>query len=143
MCDSLLISDTVKITQTNQDRFHRLRIGVIMFGMFYIMFYIVFFLVIAVFIFVFVKSIGQWIGNNNSPRLSVEAKIADKRTATYHHHGSGHCHSTYSYYITFEVRSGDRMELAVPESEFGLLIEGDEGILSFRGTRYLGFERKH
>ena len=132
----------ITATQTVRVPFCHPRIGVIMFGMFYIMFYIVFFLVIAVFVFVFVKGIGEWIGNNNSPRLSVEAKIVDKRTATHHHNGA-HCHTAHSYHITFEVRSGDRMELAVPESEFGLLIEGDEGILSFQGTRYLGFERKH
>jgi hypothetical protein len=35
------------------------------------------------------------------------------------------------------------MELSVPSSEFGLLIVGDEGVLSFQGTRYLGFERKY
>jgi len=31
----------------------------------------------------------------------------------------------------------------VPRSEFGLLVESDEGVLSFQGTRYLGFERKY
>ena len=49
-----------------------------MFGMFYV----VFFLVIAMFIFVFVKGISEWVHNNNSPRLSVDAKIVDKRMAT-------------------------------------------------------------
>ncbi len=110
-----------------------------MFGMFYI----VFFLVIATFIFVFVKGISEWASNNNSPRLSVDAKIVDKHMRTHHHHhANGHHHHSHSYYITFEVQSGDRMELKVPRSEFGLLVEGDEGVLSFQGTRYLGFERK-
>ncbi|MBQ3605380.1 MAG: DUF2500 domain-containing protein, partial [Muribaculaceae bacterium] len=85
--------------------------------------------------------------NNNSPRLSVDAKIVDKRSHTSHHHHNhnGHMHtsSSTSYYVTFEVQSGDRMELKVPRSEFGLLVEGDEGVLSFQGTRYLGFERKY
>ena len=27
-------------------------------------------------------------------------------------------------------------------TEYGLLIEGDKGNLSFQGTRYLGFERE-
>lgn len=114
-----------------------------MFGMFYV----VFFLVIAMFIFVFVKGISEWVNNNNSPRLSVDAKIVDKRSHTSHHHHNhnGHMHtsSSTSYYVTFEVQSGDRMELKVPRSEFGLLVEGDEGVLSFQGTRYLGFERKY
>ena len=120
-----------------------IRLELIMFGMFYI----VFFLVIAMFIFVFVKGISEWVHNNNSPRLSVDAKIVDKRSHTSHHHHNhnGHMHtsSSTSYYVTFEVQSGDRMELKVPRSEFGLLVEGDEGVLSFQGTRYLGFERKY
>ena len=70
-----------------------------------------------------------------------DAKIVDKRMST-HHHSNGHHHHTHSYHITFEVQSGDRMELRVPRSEFGLLVEGDEGVLSFQGTRYLGFEIK-
>ena len=46
------------------------------------------------------------------------------------------------FYVTFEVESGDRMELSVVGSEFGLLVEGDKGRLTFQGTRYLGFERE-
>jgi hypothetical protein len=45
------------------------------------------------------------------------------------------------YYITFEVESGDRLEFKVNGEEYGLCSEGDEGRLSFKGTRYIGFER--
>ncbi len=34
------------------------------------------------------------------------------------------------------------MELYLSGHEFGLLVEGDKGKLSFQGTRYLGFERQ-
>ena len=53
-------------------------------------------------------------------------------------------HTTHSttYYVTFQVESGDRMELHVAGHEFGMLIEGDRGMLTFQGIRYLGFERK-
>lgn len=37
----------------------------------------------------------------------------------------------------------DRMELRVSGSEYGMLVEGDYGILSFQGTRYLGFDRAY
>lgn len=121
-----------------------------MFGVFNIMSLIsvgMFFLVGAIFIFVFVKIISGWNKNNKSPRLSVEAKIVDKRAHTSHHHHNqnGHMHTSTStyYYVTFEVQSGDRMELSVPGNEFGLLAVGDIGTLSFQGTRYLGFERKY
>ena len=43
--------------------------------------------------------------------------------------------------VTFQVESGDRMEFEVDGSDYGLLVQGDIGKLSFQGTRYLGFER--
>jgi hypothetical protein len=55
-------------------------------------------------------------------------------------HTSGHTSTTY--YVTFQVESGDRMEFHVSGEEYGLLVEGDYGDLSFQGTRYLGFVRK-
>ena len=45
------------------------------------------------------------------------------------------------YFATFEVESGDRMELTVPENEYGYLIEGDEGTLTFQGNLFLSFTR--
>ena len=54
----------------------------------------------------------------------------------------GYDTSTFtSYYVTFQVESGDRMEFEVDGSDYGLLMQGDIGKLSFQGTRYLGFER--
>ena len=50
--------------------------------------------------------------------------------------------SSTSYYVTFEVDSGDRIEFSMSGSEYGMLIEGDAGTLNFQGTRYFGFERK-
>ena len=34
------------------------------------------------------------------------------------------------------------MELHVSGSEYGMLAEGDNGRLTFQGTRYLSFERE-
>ena len=119
------------------------------FGLFGIMFTIVFLLVTGTFVVVFVKIISEWNKNNHSPRLTVPATIVAKRTNVSHHHhhnhgGTGMHHTTHSttYYVTFQVESGDRMELHVAGHEFGMLIEGDRGMLTFQGTRYLGFERK-
>ena len=72
----------------------------------------------------------------------MSAKVVDKNARTHHHHSNGHHHHTHSYHITFEVESGDRMELRVPVDEYGLIVEGDEGVLTFQGTRFLGFQRK-
>ena len=116
------------------------------FGLFRIMFTLVFILVFGMFVVIAVKSIGQWNKNNHSPRLTVPATIVAKRTnVSRHRHGgaNGHHHHTTSttYYVTFQVESGDRMELHVAGHEYGLLVEGDKGKLTFQGTRYLGFER--
>jgi hypothetical protein len=118
------------------------------FGVFGVMFYLVFFAIFGMFIVFAVKGISQWNKNNHSPKLTVPAKVVAKRTNVSHHnhnHGTtGMHHTTHSttYYVTFQVESGDRMELHVAGQEFGLLVEGDEGKLTFQGTRYLGFERK-
>lgn len=49
--------------------------------------------------------------------------------------------SSSTYYVTFQVESGDRMEFAVSGNEYGMLVEGDKGSLTFQGTRYLSFLR--
>jgi hypothetical protein len=47
-----------------------------------------------------------------------------------------------SYYATFEFDTGDRQELHIPRQDFGMLSEGDAGMLTFQGTRFLSFERQ-
>ena len=111
------------------------------------MFTIVFVLEIGMFIVTAIRGISQWNKNNHSPRLTVPATVVSKRTnISRHTHGgaNGHHHHTTSttYYVTFQVESGDRMELHVAGHEYGLMIEGDKGMLSFQGTRFLGFERQ-
>ena len=115
-----------------------------MFDVFPVMFSLVFFLILGMFIFIAVKNLSQWNKNNHSPRLTVEASVVAKRMDVSHRHHGGdsmrHSSST-SYYVTFQVASGDRMEMHVAGSEYGMLVEGDRGQLSFQGTRYLGFVR--
>ena len=114
-------------------------------GGFEVMFFLVFFLVFGIILFTIIRGIAQWNKNNHSPRLTVNATVVAKRTqVTHHHHHNGsavHMTHTTSYYVTFQVESGDRIELYVSGYEYGMLAEGDRGRLSFQGTRYLGFER--
>ncbi len=116
------------------------------FSLFGIMFTLMFILVFGIFIVTAVKGIGQWNKNNHSPRLTVPATVVAKRTNVSRHRHGGvndhhHYHTSTTYYVTFQVESGDRMELHLSGQEFGILIEGDRGMLTFQGTRYLGFER--
>lgn len=117
------------------------------FGLFGVIFPLMFFLVFGIILFTFIKGIGEWNKNNNSPRLSVDATVVAKRNQVSHHHhnhGGTGMHTTHSttYYVTFEVESGDRMELHVSGQEFGMLVEGDFGRLTFQGTRYISFVRR-
>ena len=107
--------------------------------------------VLGVFVFVLVCGIRQWHINNNSPRLTAEARVVSRRSDTHVNqtpvggditgaHGFTTSSNT-TYYATFEFESGDRMEFTVPYREYGYLAEGDTGRLTFQGTRYLGFER--
>lgn len=113
------------------------------FGLFNILFTIAFVAVAVVIIVTAIRSLGQWAKNNNSPRLTVPATVVAKRTNVDHHNGNdaAQYHGSTTYYATFQVESGDRMELRLAGNEYGLLVEGDKGKLSFQGTRFLGFER--
>lgn len=115
------------------------------FGGFQVIFMLMFLLVFGSILVGIFQGIRQWNKNNQSPKLTVDAKVVAKRGHVTHHHdtgnGVGHDHVSTTYYVTFEVESGDRMELRVSGSEYGMLVEGDYGRLSFQGTRYLGFER--
>lgn len=121
--------------------------------LFPIFFVAVFSIVIITFIVTLVRGIGQWNRNNHSPQLTVEATVVTKRLDVSHtqHANAGdqtgahgyHTSSSTDYYVTFQVESGDRMEFHISGQEYGMLMEGDTGRLTFQGTRYLGFERIH
>ena len=119
--------------------------------LFSILFPILFLVVLGMILYTFIRNIRTWNQNNHSPRLTVPATVVAKRTDVSHSSSAnagdmsgahGYDTSTFtSYYVTFQVESGDRMELTVSGSDYGMLVEGDIGKLSFQGTRYLGFER--
>ena len=119
--------------------------------MFPIMFTVVFVLIFGTIVVTVVRGIGEWNKNNNSPRLVVDAKVVTKRADVSHHthpnagdatgaQGFHHTSST-TYYVTFEVKGGERLEFVVPGAEYGQLAEGDCGELTFQGTRFLNFKR--
>lgn len=112
--------------------------------MFNLTFAIVPVIVIEMFIYAIVSGIGTWHKNNNSPRLSVPVKIVTKRADTMYAHQEDMMTSSHTtYYVTFEVESGDGIELVVPSSEYGFLAKGDQGKLIFQGTRYISFDRHY
>lgn len=120
-------------------------------GAFKFIFILIFLVFLGIFFFTVFKVLRQKRRNDRSPRLTVPAAVVAKRADTAQRsdpvggdvtgaHGYTTTSST-TYYVTFQVESGDRMEFTVPGSEYGSLVEGDRGRLTFQGTRFLGFER--
>lgn len=111
----------------------------------------IFVVVIGGIIFSVGRGVVEWSSNNAQPVLTVKSKVVAKRadvsvSSSCHDTGNNinHHHSTSSstsYFATFEFTSGDRKEFEVSKSQYGLLAEGDEGELTFQGTRYNGFQR--
>jgi len=124
-----------------------------MFNIIELLFPVIFILIFIMIIFTLAKGISTWHKNNNSPRLTVSARIVAKRqNTTYQNHPNAgdtsgahgyHTTSSTTYYVTFQVESGDRIEMSVSGSEYGKLAEGDEGKLTFQGTRYLQFNMEN
>ena len=102
---------------------------------FFIPFFLMFALVFGLIVATLFKSAKQNHKNNNSPRVTSQAVIVAKRT----HVRGDHAHTTY--FATFQFESGDRLELMIPYNQFGYLVEGDRGKLTFQGTRFVDFER--
>ena len=107
--------------------------------LFPIMFIAVFVLIVGTAIHGISQNVARNSRDNASPQLSVEAAVVAKRSDT--RHGSNRVGRTY-YFATFEVESGDRLEFDMDGHDYGMLVEGDRGMLSFQGSRYLGFERR-
>lgn len=116
--------------------------GFNMFSLMSMLFPVFFILIFGLFIFTIGRNIKEWNSNNKEPVLTVAAKLVSKRINNRRHHNSnGHSSTSTSYYATFEVESGDRMEFHISGKEYGILAEGDMGKLTFQGTRYHSFER--
>ena len=120
--------------------------GNTMFTIVPIIIFIVFIVIFGFIIFIIAKGISTWNHNNAQPKLTVLAKIVSKRESILTHmhcdnDNFSHTGSSSTYFVTFEVESGDRLEFNINGNEYGLLVEQDKGNLTFQGTRYLGFER--
>lgn len=85
--------------------------------------------------YVIARGLAVWISNNRAELRNVRCKVVDKRTA---YEGA----TGYSYhYITFEFDDRTRKELLIKPDQFGLIVVGDTGELTYRGERFIAFKR--
>lgn len=99
------------------------------------LFGIVFAAILIVFVVTLARNIAEWAHNNKQPQALA------KRIARHHHNHDGHMHTSRSYHVTFEYADGVQIEARVPRAVYNDICEGDGGILTMQGTRFIGFER--
>ncbi len=111
------------------------------FALFFIMFLLTSFFTGAVFVFIIIYIVKQKSKDDNAPRLTVEAKVVDKRTVSHRHHNHHNhiSHRHYYHYVTFELSSGQRTELRMSSIEFDSLAVADAGMLTLQGSRFVSF----
>ncbi|NOU72589.1 DUF2500 family protein [Paenibacillus sp. LMG 31458] len=107
--------------------------------LFLIIFTSVLVLIIGTFIILIIKSLMAWSSNNASPIQSLDCKVVAKRMHV--SGGSGDSSASTSYYATFEFEDRRRLELRVGREQFGYIVEGDQGTLTYQGTRFKEFSR--
>lgn len=78
-------------------------------------------------------------GGSELLRRTVEAEVVAKRAAQ--SAASDYRTTTpEGYYITFRVEGEGPVELPVSAAQYGHMVEGDRGRLTFQGTQYLSFQ---
>lgn len=105
-----------------------------------VLFFLTFIATIGLMIFMIVRSVSAQKKNDSQPKLTVPATVISKRTDLYRRRNMGM--GSTVYFVTFQVQSGDRIELHLSGQEFGLLQEGDRDSLTFRGREFIGFTRE-
>lgn len=76
------------------------------------------------------------------PKETVGARIISKRQHVWsRNNNSSMGGSRTSYYATFELECGKRVEYMVPSNQIGILAEGDVGTLTHQGTLFVEFSR--
>jgi len=100
---------------------------------------VIFVIVIGTFLVVIGKGISENIRNSKMEEVTIPARIISKRTHVWGGHGNSSAHT--SYYVTFEDENGERREFSVSDSFYSMHAEGDTGMLTHKGTRFIHFER--
>ncbi len=118
-----------------------------LFNISFILFFVIgllsFFSFGAVFAFILIYIVKQKSKNDNAPRLTVGAKVVDKRSVSHRRQLNDHVSPRmYYHYVTFELQDGQRAEMRVSKSDFDSLSVSDEGMLTLQGTRFISFEQK-
>ena len=91
--------------------------------------------IIVIFFVMLGKAIARERNNSRQPIKTAEAKVVAKRIKVW----GDHSHT--DYFVTFEAYNSERTEFEIEEGLYGLLVEGDTGMLTYQGYKALDFRR--
>jgi hypothetical protein len=100
---------------------------------------LVFTLVVGTFLFVIIRGLKLWLSNNAAELVSQRCSVVDKRTEVWG--GAGESSTNTNYYITFQFVDNTRKELPISPKHFGVIVIGDQGELTYQGSRFKEFKR--
>ena len=86
---------------------------------------------------------SQRVGERFSPKDGLPEAVRAKVVARREHIGADDQGTPFTeYFITFELYSGERIEMMVPDDKYGLIVERDQGKLRYDKEHFISFERK-
>ncbi|URZ86800.1 DUF2500 family protein [Floricoccus penangensis] len=88
----------------------------------------------------FIRSFMRRSKNNNLPQVNTRARVVSKRANL---NNFNKPLTTTNYFVNFEVENKDRVEFNILGSDYGMIAEGDVGMLEYQGTRFLDFKREN
>ena len=81
---------------------------------------------------------GTWLNRENNLRAETPAVVVAKRSCIVR---DAEEQPYTQYYVTYQLASGERVELKVSGELYGMTVEGDQGLLAYQGREMLGFDR--
>ena len=106
---------------------------------FIILFFLVIGLILSAFVYIFIQIAKARRTLKHCRALPMQrerARVIAKRIDV-----SGGKFTDTDYYVTFELDSGERVEFDVDGKQYGLLTEGDDGILAHQDILFDSFTR--
>ena len=91
--------------------------------------------------------IVNWLKNKLSPKVVVQSTISNKYMKKNNVYRQGdfapgiHLREIITYYVTFNIESGEDIEFRVSKSKYLKLKKGNKGKLTYQGGRFIRFDR--
>lgn len=93
-------------------------------------------LFLLVILYAIIRGLVIWISNNAAEPVQRNCTVIHKRTDVWGSDSESNAH----HYITFEFEDNTRIELQVSFNKYRFVSIGDQGQLSYQGTRFKEFD---